>query len=58
MYNLKYVKNTHGGVLLLVKLQAEELRNASHIKVAEQKFLDILQCSLKSKWKCSLKVIV
>ena len=22
LYNLKYVKNTHGGVLLLVKLQA------------------------------------
>ena len=23
LYNLKYVKNTHGGVLILVKLQAE-----------------------------------
>ena len=34
LYNLKNVKNTHGGVLLLVKLQAKagtKLRNASHI---------------------------
>ena len=24
MYNLNYVRDTHGGVLILVKLQAEE----------------------------------
>ena len=46
LYNLKNVKNTHGGVLILVKLQAEacnftkintppwvKLRNASHLCV-------------------------
>ena len=26
LYNLKNVKNTHGGVLLLVKLQAKSLQ--------------------------------
>ena len=26
LYNLKNIKNTHGGVLLLVKLQAEEVK--------------------------------
>ena len=31
LYNLKNVKNTHGGVLLLVKLQASVVFNASVI---------------------------
>ena len=34
LYNLKNVKNTHGGMLLLVKLQAKsKSRKASHIYI-------------------------
>ena len=48
LYNLKNVKNTHGEVLLLVKLQARNLlnctnvtksRNASHIAVHSEQDL-------------------
>ena len=41
LYNLKNVKNTDGGVLLLVKLQAEacangiKSRNESHMKITK-----------------------
>ena len=31
LYNLKNVKNTHGGVLLLVKLQAKRLKRITYL---------------------------
>ena len=35
LYNLKNVKNTHGGVLILVKLQASSLQDGSFFQIFE-----------------------
>ena len=43
LYNLKNVKNTHGGILLWVKLQASvKLRKASQTQMMRRLYLVIL----------------
>ena len=48
LYNLKNVKNTHGGVLILVKLQAE-VCNFTKINTPPWVFLAFLNCTNGTK---------
>ena len=50
-YNLKNVKNTHGGVLILVKLQACRLKHATLLKLTllHGCFLGFLNCTNGTK---------
>ena len=63
LYNLKNVKNTHGGVLTLVKLQAEaskaaskkDIKVACRVRVAYQFFTVFLNKFLKHVCNTILK---
>ena len=59
LYNLKNMKNAHGGVLLLVKLQADgtisckALQTATLLKVTilYERFLRFSNCTNRNKWR-------
>ena len=45
LHNLKIVKNTHGGVLLIVKLQAKSITNGSSL-MSQVLTLTIIDCQV------------
>ena len=50
LYNLKNVKNTHGGVLILVKLQAlAKSRNAPHMRSLNLLILEVQSFQLRTQ---------